>query len=116
VHTLAFALPLKGGAVLISERMQKGKWGMAVSTRDIALWPITVTSIEDVAQEQGYSVLMSTSSSYFDVNRELELFGAFHRRRISRTAHIANQRSYRSNFDCWTSPHQVAAATGSPPA
>ena len=38
-----------------------------------------VTSIEEVAQEQGYSVLMS--SSYLDPDRELEVVGAFHGRR-----------------------------------
>jgi hypothetical protein len=58
---------------------------------------------------------MSMSSSYFDVNRELKLFGAFHRRRVSRIAHIANQRIYRSNFDCLTSSQQGLAATRPPP-
>lgn len=40
-----------------------------------------VTSIEQVAQERGYSVLMS--SSYLDPDRELEVVGAFHGRRTS---------------------------------
>jgi hypothetical protein len=93
--------------------MQKGEWEMAVSIRDIALWPILVTSIADTAQEQGFPVLMR--SSYFDVNRELELFGAFHRRRVSRTARVAHQRTYRSDFDFLTSAQQGLAATRPPP-
>jgi hypothetical protein len=56
------------------------------------------------------------SSSYFDLNRELELVGAFHRRRASRIAYIANRRSYGSNIDCLTSCQQVLAAAEPPPA
>ena len=48
-----------------------------------------VTSIEEVAQEQGYSVLMS--SSYLDPNRELEVVGAFHGRRTSGIIVIGSQ-------------------------
>ena len=48
-----------------------------------------VTSIEEVAQEQGYSVLMS--SSYLDPDRELELVGAFHGRRTRGIIVIGSQ-------------------------
>jgi DNA-binding LacI/PurR family transcriptional regulator len=48
-----------------------------------------VTSIEEVAQEQGYSVLMS--SSYTDPDRELEVVGAFHGRRTSGIIVIGSQ-------------------------
>jgi len=128
-----------------------------------------VSSIEEVAQEQGYSVFMS--SSYLDPDRELEVVGAFHGRRTNgiivigsqidagylqlrdrfplpivltncrtypysvstdnkagaqwaiehlvqlghrRIAYIANQRSYRSNFDRVTSYQQVLTAHGIP--
>ncbi|MEE9616045.1 MAG: LacI family DNA-binding transcriptional regulator [Anaerolineae bacterium] len=48
-----------------------------------------VTSIEEVAQEQGYSVLMS--SSYLDPDRELEVVGAFHGRRTRGIIVIGSQ-------------------------
>jgi DNA-binding LacI/PurR family transcriptional regulator len=48
-----------------------------------------VTSIEEVAQEQGYSILMS--SSYTDPDRELEVIGAFHGRRTSGIIVIGSQ-------------------------
>lgn len=48
-----------------------------------------VASIEEVAQEQGYSVLMS--SSYTDPDRELEVVGAFHGRRTSGIIVIGSQ-------------------------
>ncbi len=48
-----------------------------------------VTSIEEVAQEQGYSVLMS--SSYLDPDRELESVAAFHGRRTSGIIVIGSQ-------------------------
>jgi DNA-binding LacI/PurR family transcriptional regulator len=48
-----------------------------------------VTSIEGVAREQGYSVLMS--SSYLDPDRELEVVGAFHGRRTRGIIVIGSQ-------------------------
>ena len=48
-----------------------------------------VTSIEEVAQEQGYSVLMS--SSYLDPSRELDVVGAFHGRRTRGIIVIGSQ-------------------------
>ncbi len=48
-----------------------------------------VTSIEEVAREQGYSVLMS--SSYLDPDRELELVAAFHGRRSKGIIVIGSQ-------------------------
>ena len=48
-----------------------------------------VTSIEEVAQEQGYSVFMS--SSYLDPDRELEVVGAFHGRRTRGIIVIGSQ-------------------------
>ena len=48
-----------------------------------------VTSVEEVAQEQGYSVLMS--SSYLDPGRELELVGDFHGRRTRGIIVIGSQ-------------------------
>jgi LacI family repressor for deo operon, udp, cdd, tsx, nupC, and nupG len=48
-----------------------------------------VASIEEVAQEQGYAVLMS--SSYADPDRELEVVGAFHGRRTSGIIVIGSQ-------------------------
>jgi DNA-binding LacI/PurR family transcriptional regulator len=48
-----------------------------------------VTSIEAVAQEQGYSVLMS--SSYLDADRELEVVAAFHGRRTRGIIVIGSQ-------------------------
>ena len=48
-----------------------------------------VTSIEEVAQEQGYSVLMS--SSYLNPDRELELVSAFHGRRTKGIIVIGSQ-------------------------
>ena len=48
-----------------------------------------VASIEEVAQGQGYSVLMS--SSYTDPDRELEVVGAFHGRRTSGIIVIGSQ-------------------------
>ena len=48
-----------------------------------------VTSIEEVAQEQGYSVLMS--SSYLDQDRELEVVSAFHGRRTKGIIVIGSQ-------------------------
>jgi len=48
-----------------------------------------VTSIEEVAQEQGYSVFMS--SSYLDPDRELEVVGAFHGRRTTGIIVIGSQ-------------------------
>jgi hypothetical protein len=63
-------------------------------------------------QEQRNSVLMN--SSYIGLNREWELIGVFHRRRVSCIAHIADQRTYRGNFGL-TSSQQGLAATRSPP-
>ena len=48
-----------------------------------------VTSIEGVAQEQGYSVLLS--SSYLDPDRELEVVSSFHGRRTSGIIVIGSQ-------------------------
>jgi len=48
-----------------------------------------VTSIEEVAQEQGYSVLLS--SSYLDPKRELEVVSSFHGRRTRGIIVIGSQ-------------------------
>jgi len=48
-----------------------------------------VTSIEEVAQEQGYSVLLS--SSYLDTKRELEVVSSFHGRRTRGIIVIGSQ-------------------------
>jgi len=48
-----------------------------------------VTSIEEVAQEQGYSVLLS--SSYLDPERELEVVSSFHGRRTRGIIVIGSQ-------------------------
>lgn len=48
-----------------------------------------VTSIEEVAQEQGYSVLMS--STYLDPDRELEVVSSFHGRRTRGIIVIGSQ-------------------------
>ena len=48
-----------------------------------------VTSIEEVAQERGYSVFMG--SSYLDPDRELEVVSAFHGRRASGIIVVGSQ-------------------------
>lgn len=77
-----------------------------------------VTSIEKVAQEQGYSVFMS--SSYLDRDRELEAVSAFHGRRTSGIIVIGSQvdtgyLQLRDRFplpvvltNCRTWPHSVS--------
>jgi DNA-binding LacI/PurR family transcriptional regulator len=77
-----------------------------------------VTSIEEVAQEQGYSVFMS--SSYLDPDRELEAVSAFHGRRASGIIVIGSQvdtgyLQLRDRFplpvvltNCRTWPHSVS--------